>query len=130
MQQFNIRQNSTLPYLEMELINDGRNNFNKAYMALQSASATFNMVDEANNVKKIVNAKTYIVPIEDKGCIEKVKIQYRWNKRDTDTAGIYKGQFRIKFDGSAKVQEFNFPTGEMFVPIAEELIISISDNFN
>ena len=125
MQQFNIRQNSTLPYLEMELINDGRNNFNKAYMALQSASATFNMVDEANNVKKIVNAKTYIVPIEDKGCIEKVKIQYRWNKRDTKDKGQFKGFFKITFSDTIVADGIDFPKGDLIVPISEELLINI-----
>ncbi len=125
MQQFNIRQNSTLPYLEMELINDGRNNFNKAYMALQSASATFNMVDEANNVKKIVNAKTYIVPIEDKGCIEKVKIQYRWNKRDTKDKGQFKGFFKITFSDTIVADGMDFPKGDLIVPISEELLINI-----
>ena len=125
MQQFNIRQNSTLPYLEMELINDGRNNFNKAYMALQSASATFNMVDEANNVKKIVNAKTYIVPIEDKGCIEKVKIQYRWNKRDTTDKGQFKGFFKITFSDTIVADGMDFPKGDLIVPISEELLINI-----
>ena len=125
MQQFNIRQNSTLPYLEMELINDGRNNFNKAYMALQSASAIFNMVDEANNVKKIVNAKTYIVPIEDKGCIEKVKIQYRWNKRDTKDKGQFKGFFKITFSDTIVADGMDFPKGDLIVPISEELLINI-----
>ena len=109
----------------MELINDGRNNFNKAYMALQSASATFNMVDEANNVKKIVNAKTYIVPIEDKGCIEKVKIQYRWNKRDTKDKGQFKGFFKITFSDTIVAGGMDFPKGDLIVPISEELLINI-----
>lgn len=125
MQQFNIRQNSTLPYLEMELINDGRNNFNKAYIALQSASITFNMIDEANNVKKIVNAKTYIVPIEDNGCIEKVKIQYRWDKRDTQQKGQFKGFFKITFSDTIVADGMDFPKGDLIVPISEELLINI-----
>lgn len=125
MQQFNIRQNSTLPYLEMELINDGRNNFNKAYLALQSATVTFNMIDENNNIKKIVNAKCYIVPIEDNGCVEKLKIQYRWNKRDTKEKGQFKGFFKIVFNNNIVADNMSFPSGELIVPIAEELIINI-----
>lgn len=125
MQQFNIRQNSTLPYLEMELINDGRNDFNKAYIALQSATVTFNMTDENNNIKKIVNAKSYVVPIEDNGCIEKVKIQYKWNKRDTKDKGQFKGFFKIVFDDNIVADGMLFPKGDLIVPIAEELIINI-----
>ena len=63
MQQFNIVQNATLPYLEMEVINDGRHNFNKIYVALQAADVTFNMIDNNNGIKKIVNKKCNIVPI-------------------------------------------------------------------
>lgn len=125
---FHITKGSTLPYLRMEVINDGRHDFRKLYYALQAATVTFSMVNAENNIKKIANAKAYVVSKDNLNCTEGFIIEYRWNKRDTDTAGIYKGQFRIKFDGSAKVQEFNFPTGEMLVPIAEELIISISDN--
>ena len=60
MQQFNIIQNATLPYLEMEVINDGRHNFNKIYVALQAADVTFNMRDNNNGIKKIVNDKANI----------------------------------------------------------------------
>ena len=41
MQEFNINKNSTLPYLEMELIQDGRNDYKKAYYALQNADVYF-----------------------------------------------------------------------------------------
>ena len=60
MQQFNIVQNATLPYLEMEVINDGRHNFDKIYIALQAADVTFNMIDNNNGIKKIVNDKANI----------------------------------------------------------------------
>ena len=70
MQQFNIVQNATLPYLEMEVINDGRHNFDKIYIALQAADVTFNMIDNNNGIKKIVNKKCNIVPIENNGCVK------------------------------------------------------------
>ena len=125
MQQFNIKQNSTLPYLEMEVIKDGRNDFNKIYIALQNADVFFNMIDNENGIKKIVNAKCNIVPIKDNGCVEKVKIQYQWNKRDTKTIGQYKGIFRIVFSDNIVMEDEIFPSGELIVPIAEELIINI-----
>ena len=125
MQQFNIKQNSTLPYLEMEVIKDGRNDFNKIYIALQNADVFFNMIDNENGIKKIVNAKCNIVPIKDNGCVEKVKIQYQWNKRDTNTIGQYKGIFRIVFSDNIVMEDEIFPSGELIVPIAEELIINI-----
>lgn len=125
MQQFNIVQNATLPYLEMEVINDGRHNFNKIYVALQAADVTFNMTDNNNGIKKIVNKKCNIVPIEDNGCIEKVKVQYQWCKNDTKEKGQFKGYFKVSFKDDIVMEDMMFPKGDLIVPIAEELIINV-----
>lgn len=125
MQQFNIVQNATLPYLEMEVINDGRHNFDKIYIALQAADVTFNMIDNNNGIKKIVNKKCNIVPIEDNGCVEKVKVQYQWNKNDTKEKGQYKGYFKVTFKDNIVMEDITFPKGDLIVPIAEELIINV-----
>ena len=125
MQQFNIVQNATLPYLEMEVINDGRHNFNKIYVALQAADVTFNMIDNNNGIKKIVNKKCNIVPIEGNGCIEKVKVQYQWNKNDTKEKGQFKGYFKVTFKDNIVMEDMMFPKGDLIVPIAEELIINV-----
>lgn len=125
MQQFNIVQNATLPYLEMEVINDGRHNFDKIYIALQAADVTFNMIDNNNGIKRIVNKKCKIVPIEDNGCIEKVKVQYQWNKNDTKEKGQFKGYFKVTFKDNIVMEDITFPKGDLIVPIAEELIINV-----
>ena len=125
MQQFNIVQNATLPYLEMEVINDGRHNFNKIYVALQAAGVTFNMIDNNNGIKKIVNKKCNIVPIENNGCVEKVKVQYQWNKNDTKEKGQFKGYFKVTFKDDIVMEDMMFPKGDLIVPIAEELIINV-----
>lgn len=125
MQQFNIVQNATLPYLEMEVINDGRHNFNKIYIALQAADVTFNMIDNNNGIKKIVNKKCNIVPIENNGCVEKVKVQYQWNKNDTKEKGQFKGYFKVSFKDDIVMEDMMFPKGDLIVPIAEELIINV-----
>lgn len=125
MQQFNIVQNATLPYLEMEVINDGRHNFDKIYIALQAADVTFNMIDNNNGIKKIVNKKCNIVPIEDNGCVEKVKVQYQWNKNDTKEKGQFKGYFKVSFKDDIVMEDMMFPKGDLIVPIAEELIINV-----
>ena len=125
MQQFNIVQNATLPYLEMEVINDGRHNFDKIYIALQAADVTFNMIDNNNGIKRIVNKKCNIVPIEDNGCIEKVKVQYQWCKNDTREKGQFKGYFKVTFKDNIVMEDITFPKGDLIVPIAEELIINV-----
>ena len=127
MKQFVINKNSTLPYLEIEPIHDGRHTFKKLYLALQACDVTFTMTNMETGIKKIANAPCYIVPINDEVCEERYKIQYRWNKRDTDKEGVYIGQFKLKFDTDVTAEGMTFPKGELIVPIAEELQIVIND---
>jgi hypothetical protein len=127
-QNFFITKNSTLPTLRMEVINDGRNDFRKAYIALQAATVTFSMTDIETGIKKIANAKAYVVEKEDSGCSDEFVIEYRWNKRDTNTAGTYIGQFKIVFDDNIVIEGMKFPKGELIAPISEDLVIIISDS--
>jgi len=127
MKQFVINKNATLPYLEIEPIHDGRHTYKKLYIAIQAATVTFTMTNMETGVKKIANAPCHIVPINDEVCEERYKIQYKWNKRDTSEAGIFIGQFKIKFDNDITVEDMVFPKGELIVPIAEELQIVVND---
>lgn len=127
MKQFVINKNSTLPYLEIEAIHDGRHTYKKLYLALQAADVTFTMTNIVNGIKKIANAPCYIVPFDEESCEDKFKIQYQWNKRDTSEAGIYVGTFKIKFNDNITIDGMTFPKGDLIVPIAEELQIVIND---
>jgi hypothetical protein len=127
MKQFAINKNSTLPYLEIEPIHNGRHTYKKLYLALQASKVTFSMTNVETGVKKIANAPCFVVPFEEESCEEKFKIQYRWNKRDTSEAGIFIAQFKIKFEDNINVDGISFPKGELIVPIAEELQIVIND---
>lgn len=126
MKQFNINKDATLPYLEIEPVNDGRNDFKKLYLAIQSADVTFTMTDMDSGIKQIANSKAYVVSYDDGGCEEKFKIQYRWKERDTKKSGRYYGQFKIRFNDDIKMEDVTFPKGDLIVPIAEELVINIS----
>ena len=105
MKQFVINKNSTLTYLEIEPIHDGRHTYKKLYLALQAATVTFTMCNMVSGIKKIANAPCYVVPFTEKSCEDKFKIQYRWNKRDTSDAGIYIGQFKIKFEDDITIED-------------------------
>ncbi len=127
-QTFFITKDSTLPNLRLQVINDGRYDFRKLYLALQAATVTFTMTDKETGIKKIANAPAYVVEKEDSGCEEQYVIEYRWEKRDTNKAGTYIGQFKIVFSDKIKLNGTTFPSGEMIVPIAEDLFIVISDS--
>lgn len=121
---FFINKNSTLPYLRMDVINDGRYDFRKLYIAMENADVSFTMTNLETGIKKIANAKAHIVP-KNNDCFDEYSIEYRWNKRDTKESGVYVGQFKIVFNDDITMEGITFPQGELIVPIAEELQINI-----
>ena len=95
MQEFYIRQYSVNPVLEMELINDGRYDFQKSLIndALQDSVVTFSMKDEETGLLKVAKAKANIVLANDGGCDEKYILQYKWTEKDVAKKGVFNGWF-------------------------------------
>ena len=127
MQEFFILKGSLNPVLEMELINDGRYDFQKSLLndALQDSVVTFNMKDEETGILKVAKAKANIVLAEDESCQERYVLQYKWNKRDVSKEGFYKVWFEIAFNVNIKSKEIEYPTGNLIVPIEEDLRIIV-----
>lgn len=116
--EFSINKNSTLPILKLELIQDGRNDFNKFHEKIQNANIYFSMTDVVTGVKRIAKKLTGIQQVEPAtNCVgDEFYIIYQFTERDTAVGGRYVGQFEIDFlDG----------TGTLLAPIREELFINI-----
>lgn len=125
MQNFIINQHSTLPTLRMELIYDGRSDFNKFWDSIQDSTITFTMTNVDTNVIKIANAPCYIKKKENDGCVTQYVICYDWKKRDTKECGTYEGIFTINFHGNLVGETITYPQGDLIVPIREKLLITI-----
>ncbi len=137
VQEFYINSTATLPVLRMELINDGRNDYNKVYDAIQDADITFSMKDTETGMLKICNEEAFVKLADTNGCEEKYVIEYDWKERDTRKPGIYKGWFDIHFRGELREPSSEyclgspdniierFPNGRLIVPIQEDLIIYV-----
>jgi len=120
-QHFFIKKNSELPILQMKVINDGRSDYKKIFENLENAAITFSMRNEATGRYKVFNRPALIIPVEEEGCDEvEYYIGYKFSKRETDTAGTYKAEFKIDFldDGCS-----------LIVPIYEDLYVNIADSF-
>jgi hypothetical protein len=115
--EFSINKNSTLPVLKLELIQDGRNDFQKFHEKVQNASIYFTMTDVITGVKRIAKKLTGIEQVEPVNCVgDEFYVIYNFTERDTSVSGRYVGQFEIDFlDGS----------GKLIMPIKEELFINI-----
>ena len=116
--EFFINKNATLPILKLELIQDGRNDFQRFYEAVQNANIYFTMADVVTGVKRIAKKETTIeLVIPQTNCVgDEYYLIYQFTERDTAVAGRYVGQFTIEFlDGS----------GTLIAPIREELFINV-----
>ena len=127
MQEFFILKGSLNPVLEMELINDGRYDFQKSLLndALQDSVVTFNMKDEETGILKVAKAKANIVLAEDESCQERYVLQYKWNKRDVSKEGFYKGWSENAFNGNITTEGIEYPTGTFIAHIEEDLRIIV-----
>lgn len=117
--EFFINKNSTLPVLKLELIQDGRNDFEKFFERVQNANIFFSMTDVITGVKRIGLKSTGLSLVTPQSCVaEEYYLTYQFTSQETSKAGRYVGQFTIEFlDG----------TGTLIVPIKEELFINILD---
>lgn len=128
VQEFYINCGSQLPYLRMELIDDGRYDFHKSHLynaAIQNAKVTFSMKDVNTDKLKISKGKVDIVKSGDSGCEERFILQYKWNERDTKEPGVYKGWFDIEFLDGLSESGTIFPIGKLKAPIHEDLYIYV-----
>lgn len=119
--EFFINKGATLPTLKLELIRDGRNDFQKFFELIQNADIYFTISDVITGVKRIANKSTgiqLVTPTSD--CVgEEFYLTYKFSEKETSVAGRYAAQFKIEFlDGS----------GTLIVPIRESLIINVLDH--
>lgn len=127
MQEFFINKGSTLPALRMEVIMDGRRDYEKFCAAIQNASVTFSMTRVSDGIKKVGKSQAKVVSRENNGCEEEYLLQYDWKERDTKYAGVYRGQFEITFEDGLVMEGVTFPKGKLTVPIQDELMIYVLD---
>lgn len=127
MQEFFLIRGSVNPELILELINDGRYDFQKSLMydALQDSVVTFSMADEETGLLKVAKAKADIILEKSEGCQERYLLRYKWKEKDVAKEGFFKGWFEIKFNGNITQDGVEFPTGNLKVPIEEQLRIVI-----
>jgi hypothetical protein len=120
-QNFFIRKNSSLPLLKLKVINDGRKTYRSIYDRLENAAITFSMIDDNGNYK-VFNKQALLLPVDKEICPEdgEYYLGYKFDVKDTNTAGTFKAEFKIDFldDGCTLV-----------VPIREDLYVNVLDSF-
>ena len=117
---FFIKKNATLPVLKLQVVKDGRSDYNKFMDMIEESSIFFSMVDVETGIPKISSRpagfveKTFV----DLNAGPEYYIYYQFTPRDTNRVGRYAGQFMLRNSD-----------GVLILPIREELFINVQDSF-
>lgn len=113
--EFFIKKNSTLPKLQVEVINESRNGYNQLDPNISASTVTFSMYDVENGTFKIANSSA-TVKLNDDG--SGYMLSFNFTKKNTNRVGSYEGFFTITND-----------RGKYEVPFTEKLFIKVTDSF-
>lgn len=118
--EFFIKKNATLPVLKLQVVKDGRSDYNNFMELLETSTIFFSMINTDNGVYKITSKPAGFVEktFTDPNAEPEYYIYYQFTNTDTNTVGKFEGQFLIKSDD-----------GNLILPIREKLFIYVQDSF-
>ena len=117
--EFYIKQNSTLPVLKMEIIKDGRNDFN--LNSFLSASTTFliSLFDKSNNTFLFASKECYVTTeYSEFEYKDLYYLNYQLTNKDTLRTGRYEVQISIPSE-----------QGVVLLPLQEKYYVNIIGSF-
>jgi hypothetical protein len=118
--EFFIKKGATLPILKINVIKDGRSDYNRSMKFLSETDVFFSMVDTETNIPRITTRPaglmSKIAPLT--ASTSDYYVYYQFTPFDTKKVGRYKGQFLFRDD-----------TGILVLPLNEEIYINVTDSF-
>ena len=118
--EFFIKKNATLPVLKLQVVKDGRSDYNNFMNTIELSTIFFSMVDVETGVPKISSRPAGFVEklFEDPNAEPEYYIYYQFTNKDTNRVGRYEGQFMLRNDD-----------GVLILPIRENLFINVQESF-
>jgi hypothetical protein len=118
--EFFIKKNATLPLLKLQVVKNGRLDYNNFMSLIEQSALFFSMVDVESGVPKITSRpagfveKTNVDPNAD----PEYYLYYQFQNRDTNRVGRYEGQFMLRSSD-----------GVLILPIREKLFINVQESY-
>jgi hypothetical protein len=118
--EFFIKKNATLPVLKLQVVKDGRSDYNSFMKTIELSAIFFSMVDVETGIPKISSRPAGFVEklFEDPNASPEYYIYYQFSNKDTSKVGRYEAQFMMRND-----------EGVLILPIREKLYINVQDSF-
>ena len=118
--EFFIKKNATLPLLKLQVVKDGRSDYNNFMELLETSTIFFSMVNSETGIPKITSRPGGFVEkiFDDPNAEPEYYIYYQFKNRDTNQVGRFEGQFMLNTDD-----------GVLILPIREKLFINVQESF-
>ncbi len=118
--EFYIKKNATLPLLKLQVVKNGRLDYNNFMSLIEQSALFFSMVDADTGVPKIVSRPAGFVEKTDvdPNAEPEYYLYYQFQNRDTSRVGRYEGQFMLRSND-----------GVLILPIREKLYINVQESF-
>ncbi len=117
--EFFIGKNANLPLLKLQVVKDGRVEYQDFMNFIESSTIYFSMRDEKSGAYNIQLKQGGFVSktFEDPNTPTEYYVYYEFSKKETKKIGRYEGQFLLKNE-----------TGTLILPIREPLYINIVES--
>ena len=118
--EFFIKKNATLPLLKLQVVKDGRSDYDNFMKSIESSDIFFSMVNIESGVPKMLSVSAGFVLKEstESNPEPEYYIYYQFKNRDTNQVGRFEGQFMLNTDD-----------GVLILPIRDKLFINVQESF-
>lgn len=118
--EFFIKKNATLPVLKINVIKDGRSDYDRTMRFLEQTDIFFSMVNVDTGIPKISTRPAGVQPKPQLSTSADTQyyIYYQFTPFDTKEVARYKGQFLFRND-----------TGILVLPLNQDILINVIDSF-
>lgn len=117
---FYIKKNSTLPLLKLQVVKDGRSDYNRFMEMIQESSIFFSMVDVETGIPRVTSRPAGFVEKRqlNPDAEPEYYIYYQFKPKEVSKVGRYEGQFLIRNS-----------EGTLLLPIRDQLFINVQESF-
>jgi len=117
---FFIKKNATLPLLKLQVVNNGRSDFDNFMKTIELSAIFFSMVDVDTGIAKVTSKPAGFVEktFTDPNSEPEYYIYYQLNSTDTNRVGKFEAQFLLRND-----------EGVLILPIREKLFVYVQESF-
>jgi hypothetical protein len=118
--EFFIKKNATLPILKLQVVKDGRSDYNSFMDMIEESAIFFSMTNVETGIPKISTSPAGFVEKElmDPNAEPEYYIYYQFKPQDTNKTARYEAQFLLRNS-----------QGVLILPIREQLFINVQESF-